>query len=214
MLKKIHLLKSQLRAEFATADAAALAASVLAASNEQALRIAAEAAMKTELEGDIADEIAARIAGDLAESSARSAAVTAEEAARVAADNALTASLAAEVARATGFEAQLQSKMTDMHNGETTVNFISNAVASASIAMPNGFAFYVVSNSGASAIATLPVLGANFKMTLSFAAAGSEAMEFHAPAGMVIDGEADGKITLYPGSSVTFLENAGVYYMV
>ena len=202
------------RSEFAAADAAALAASVLAASNEQALRIAAEAAMKTELEGDISDEIAARVAGDLALDAAYKAADAAEEFARIAGDNALTASLNSEVTRATGVEAQLQSKMTDMHNGETTVNFISNAVASASIMMPNGFAHQIVSNSGASAVATLPVLGANFKMTLTFAAAGSEAMEFHAPAGMVIDGEADGKITLHPGSSVTFLENAGVYYMV
>ena len=206
--------RAAVRSEFAAADAAALAASVLAASNEQALRIAAEAAMKTELEGDIADEIAARVAGDLAESSARSAAVTAEEGARVAADNALTASLTAEVARATAAEVALQSNVSDMFDGKTTVFPINNAVASASIMMPSGYAFYVVSNSGASSMATLPVLGANFKMTLSFAAAGTEAMEFHAPAGMVIDGEADGKITLHPGSSVTFLEHAGVYYMV
>jgi len=101
-----------------------------------------------------------------------------------------------------------------MHDGETTVNFISNAVASASIMMPNGFAHQIVVNSGASAMATLPVMGPNFKMTLSLAASSSEAMEFHAPAGFTIDGEADGKITLYAGASVSFVEHAGVYYMV
>ena len=195
--------KATLQAEFAAADA------VVTAAYE-----AANLAMKTELEGDINDEIAARVAGNLALDAAYKAADSAEESARITADNNLTASLNAEVIRATGVEAQLQSKMTDMHNGETTVNFISNAVASASIMMPSGFAHQIVVNSGASAMATLPVMGPNFKMTLTFAAAGSEAMEFHAPAGMVIDGEADAKITLYPGSSVTFLENAGVYYMV
>ena len=195
--------KATLQAEFAAADA------VVTAAYE-----AADLAMKEGLESDIDDEIAARVAGDLALDAAYKAADAAEESARITADNNLTASLNAEVTRATGVEAQLQSKMTDMHNGETTVNFISNAVASASIMMPSGFAHQIVVNSGASAMATLPVMGPNFKMTLTFAAAGSEAMEFHAPAGMVIDGEADAKITLYPGSSVTFLENAGVYYMV
>ena len=195
--------KATLQAEFAAADA------VVTTAYE-----AADLAMKNGLESDIADEIANRVAADLALDTAYKAADAAEESARIAGDNALTASLTAEVNRATAFEGQLQSKITDMHDGETTVNFISNAVASASIMMPNGFAHQIVSNSGASAIATLPVLGANFKMTLSFAAAGSEAMEFHAPAGFVIDGEADGKITLYPGSSVAFVEHAGVYYMV
>ena len=195
--------KATLQAEFAAADAAALTASELAASTEKTERIAAEA-----------DEIAARVAGDQAEATTRGAAIAAEESDRIAGDTALQTSLTSEVNRATAFEGQLQGKITDMHNGETTVNFISNAVASASIMMPNGFAHQIVSNSGASAIATLPVLGANFKMTLSFAAAGSEAMEFQAPAGKTIDGEADGKVTLYPGSAVTFLENAGVYYMM
>lgn len=195
--------KATLQAEFAAADA------VVTAAYE-----AADLAMKTGLESDISDEIAARVAGDLALDAAYKAADTAEESARIAGDNALTASLNSEVTRATGVEAQLQSKMTDMHDGETTVNFISNAVASASIMMPNGFAHQIVVNSGASAMATLPVMGPHFKMTLSLAASSSEAMEFHAPAGFAIDGEADGKITLYPGASVSFVEHAGAYYMV
>ncbi len=195
--------KATLQAEFAAADA------VVTAAYE-----AADLAMKTGLESDISDEIAARVAGDLALDAAYKAADTAEESARIAGDNALTASLNSEVTRATGVEAQLQSKITDMHDGETTVNFISNAVASASIMMPNGFAHQIVVNSGASAMATLPVMGPNFKMTLSLAASSSEAMEFHAPAGFTIDGEADGKITLYAGASVSFVEHAGVYYMV
>jgi len=197
-------------AAFAAADAAALAASIAAAATEQTLRIAAEDALAV----SIADEIANRVAGDQAEATARVAAVSAEETARIAGDNALTASLNSEVTRATGVEAQLQSKITDMHDGETTVKHTPNAVASASIMLLPGFAHHIVVNSGASAMATLPVLGANFKMTLSLAASSSEAMEFHAPAGFTIDGEADGKITLYAGASVSFVEHAGVYYMM
>ena len=195
--------KAALQAEFAAADVVVSDAFATA-----------DLAMKLELQADIADEIAARVAGDQAEVTARAAAISAEESARIAGDNALTASLNAEVTRATGVETQLQSKITDMHDGETTVKFFSNAIASASIMMVAGFAHQIVVNSGASAMATLPVMGPNFKMTLNLAASSSESMEFHAPAGMVIDGEADGKITLHPGSSVTFLENAGVYYMV
>jgi trimeric autotransporter adhesin len=213
--------RSVIRSEFAAADASALAASVLAASTEQAARVAAEGLIQADVDQNeadadaaIADEVAARVAGDVAEAAARASAVTAEEGARVAGDAALQTSLTSEVARATAAENALQNNVSAMFDGKTTVHSINNAVAFASIVMPSGYAFYVVSNSGASAIATLPVLGANFKMTLSFAAAGTEAMEFQAPAGMVIDGEADGKITLHPGSSVTFLENAGVYYMV
>jgi len=195
--------KAALQAEFAAADVVVSDAFA-----------AADLAMKTDLESDISDEIAARVAGDQAEATARVAAVSAEETARIAGDDALTTSLNSEVTRATGVEAQLQSKITNMHDGETTVKYTPNAVASASIMLLPGFAHHIVVNSGASAMATLPVLGANFKMTLNLAASSSEPMEFHAPAGFTIDGEADGKITLHPGSSVAFLENAGVYYMV
>ena len=96
----------------------------------------------------------------------------------------------------------------------STVNFISNAVASASIMMPAGFEYQICENNGASASATLPVLQPNYKVTVSLAAASSEAMNFSAPAGMLIDGEVDGVITMYPGSSVTFVEAGGKYYMM
>ena len=101
-----------------------------------------------------------------------------------------------------------------MIDGQVKVNFISNAVAAAAIMMPAGFEYHIVQNSGADAAATLPVLQPNYKVTVSLAAASAEPMEFSAPAGMSIDGDGDGKVKMFPGSSVTFVEQGGVYYMM
>ena len=202
--------KATLQGEMAAADA------VVTAAFE-----AADLAMKTELEGDLADlasdlgdEIAARVAGDLSVTAAFEAADLAEKNRAEAVELQLTNDLSSEVARATAKENEIEAKQDQMIDGQVKVNFLANAVASAALTLAAGFEYHIVQNSGASAGAELPVLQPNYKVTVSLAAASAEPMNFAAPAGKTIDGEVDGVITMYPGSSVTFVEHGGVYYMM
>ncbi len=188
---------------------------------EAALRVSADDALETafqaadaQLGSDLGDEIAARVAGDLSVTAAFEAGDLALKASLEADDAAIAADLTSEIARATAKENDIEAKQDQMIDGQVKVNFISNAVASASIMMPAGFEYHIVQNNGADSAGTLPVLQPNYKVTVSLAAASAEPMEFSAPAGMSIDGEVDGKVKMFPGSSVTFVEQGGVYYMM
>ena len=213
--------RAAIRSELAS-EKAALQGEIVAGDN--AVRgefAAADSAMKTELEAadaqlssDLADEIAARVAGDLAVTAAFEAADLAEKNAREAADLQLSTDLTNEIARATAKENQIETKQGDMFDGEVSVMFTNNGVASAALVLAGGYEYHIVQNSGASASAELPVLAPNYKVTVSLAAASVEPLKFSAPAGMSIDGEVDGEIVMYPGSSVTFVEHGGVYYMM
>ena len=202
--------KAVLQGEIVAGDAAVTSAFEAA---DAALQTAFEAEVDA-LSSSIEDEIAARVAGDLALTAAFEAADLAEKTAREAADLQLSTDLTNEIARATAKETALENKQNNMFDGEVSVKFTSNAVASAALVLAGGYEYHIVQNSGASSMTELPVLGPNFKVTVTLAAASSESMEFSAPAGMSIDGEQDGKIVMYPGSSVTFVEHAGVYYMM
>jgi len=213
--------RAAIRTEMAGMDADLKAEIDADVAAEAALRVSADDALETafqaadaQLGSDLGDEIAARVAGDLSVTAAFEAGDLALKTSLEADDAAIATDLTNEIARATAKENDIEAKQDQMIDGQVKVNFISNAVAAAAIMMPAGFEYHIVQNSGADAAATLPVLQPNYKVTVSLAAASAEPMEFSAPAGMTVDGEVDGKVKMFPGSSVTFVEAGGVYYMM